>query len=543
MALTEAFSREYVVQDDARQHVFWMLRFIDPQLFPNDIIADYFQSVAPAGYAQLYQFAARLGLSPLTFNKFLPMGLGLMATAWAFGVCLQILPVPFAAFASTIVLNLTLWMKDDLVSATPRAFLYPLFLAFLYYLLRQKLLPTIGAIALTGLFYPQFVLVESGLLVLGLGLKRRSNAPSPGWRFYGVGLAIAALVLLPYALQTNEFGPTIALEDARNSAEFWRGGRSAFFHPDPGYFWLQGERSGFLPIKTPTILWVGVLLPLVMRFPRIFPLAGKFTDRIGILWQIIAVSSGLFFLSHAYLFELHLPSRYSQHSLRIVLAIASGMVFAILIGALLEMARRFAKLRWVGMTGAIVLVGILVLYPLSLKSFPKTVYKTGEAVELYKFVRETPKDTLIASLDREVDNLPSFTQRSILTGREYAIPYHTGYADEIQARMLGLIEAQYSPSLDSARQLVDRYGIDFWLLRRSAFSPEYFTVDRESWLNRFLSTSETASYNPWQEKTREALARLELGQVPALAGAIDTCTVFADPTFILLDARCIVQQP
>lgn len=45
MALQQAFSSEYVVQDDARQHVFWMQRFLEPELLPNDFIANYFQSV------------------------------------------------------------------------------------------------------------------------------------------------------------------------------------------------------------------------------------------------------------------------------------------------------------------------------------------------------------------------------------------------------------------------------------------------------------------------------------------------------------------
>ncbi|MGJ3254530.1 MAG: hypothetical protein ACFE0J_25860, partial [Elainellaceae cyanobacterium] len=49
LALQQAFSADYVVQDDARQHVFWMQRFLNPDLFPDDLIADYFQSVAPAG--------------------------------------------------------------------------------------------------------------------------------------------------------------------------------------------------------------------------------------------------------------------------------------------------------------------------------------------------------------------------------------------------------------------------------------------------------------------------------------------------------------
>jgi len=62
LALQPAFSSEYVVQDDARQHVFWMRRFLDPELFPNDIIANYFQSVAPLGYRALYYFMAKLGL-------------------------------------------------------------------------------------------------------------------------------------------------------------------------------------------------------------------------------------------------------------------------------------------------------------------------------------------------------------------------------------------------------------------------------------------------------------------------------------------------
>src|SRR5512136_2221929 len=74
------FGSPYVVQDDARQHVFWMARFLDPGLFPNDVIADYFQSVAPIGYKALYKGMALIGVDPSLFNKLLPMLLGLIAT-------------------------------------------------------------------------------------------------------------------------------------------------------------------------------------------------------------------------------------------------------------------------------------------------------------------------------------------------------------------------------------------------------------------------------------------------------------------------------
>ena len=65
----QAFAGEYVVQDDARQHVFWMQRFRDPDLFPNDLIADYFQSVAPVGYTWFYKIAALLGINPLLLSN------------------------------------------------------------------------------------------------------------------------------------------------------------------------------------------------------------------------------------------------------------------------------------------------------------------------------------------------------------------------------------------------------------------------------------------------------------------------------------------
>src|SRR5262249_44889873 len=79
-AMRQAFSSPYVIQDDGRQHVFWMWRFVDPELFRGDLIADYFQSVAPAGYSMLYRGAARLGMDPIYFSKLLPMALGVLTT-------------------------------------------------------------------------------------------------------------------------------------------------------------------------------------------------------------------------------------------------------------------------------------------------------------------------------------------------------------------------------------------------------------------------------------------------------------------------------
>ena len=123
-----AFASVYTVQDDARQHVFWMQRFADGDLFPDDMIADYFSSVAPLGYKGLYWLVNGLGLEPWLFNKILPVILGAISTVYLFLVCLEIFPVPFAGFIAVLLFNQNLWMLDDLVSGTPRAF----FLSFVF---------------------------------------------------------------------------------------------------------------------------------------------------------------------------------------------------------------------------------------------------------------------------------------------------------------------------------------------------------------------------------------------------------------------------
>ncbi len=130
LALEKAFRANYVVQDDAREYVSWMQRFMDPDLFPQDLIANYFQSITPAGYAAVYHAMAGLGITPLVFSKILPIVLGLITTVYCFGVSLQIFPVPITAFISSLLLNQSLWFKSDLASATPKAFIYPLLLAF-----------------------------------------------------------------------------------------------------------------------------------------------------------------------------------------------------------------------------------------------------------------------------------------------------------------------------------------------------------------------------------------------------------------------------
>ncbi|NJK56534.1 MAG: hypothetical protein HC939_11310 [Pleurocapsa sp. SU_5_0] len=511
---------DYTIQDDARQHVFWLQRLNDSELFRDDLIADYFSSVAPAGYKVIYWLANRLGVEPLIFNKILPLLLGVGTSIYLFLVTLEIFPVPLAGFFASLLLNQNLWLLDDLVSGTPRSFFYILFLGFIYHLLRQQLLPCILLIVLQGLFYPQVVLISAGILCLNLITQKQ------GRYLYLTGLIAAVLTVSIYKLQTAEFSEVITLATAKQLPEFYPAGRSAFFSDNPWYFWLVGKQSGFFPFEWQYFLMCsfGLLLPFISKLAHIFPLVDKINAKLKIIWQIVLTSFIWYALSHLMLFRLHLPSRYSQHTNRIAIAILSGITLTILIHKLIQQIAPHSPTRQFIIT-AIAISALL--YPTyAVQAYPHRLgYVTAKTPELYQFLRQQPKDIAIATLGESGDFIPSFAQRSVLTAREYSIPYHWDYYKQIRQRTQDLIQAQYSPNPADFRQFIQQYQIDLWLIDRPAFSAEY--LQQNDWLNQF------------QPEIQQAIANLEH---PAIAKKIDQCSIFQTPNLNVLTSKCLLEN-
>jgi hypothetical protein len=533
LAMKEAFSAESVIQDDARQHVFWTLRFLEADLFPNDLIADYFQSVAPIGYSFLYWLVANLGVSPLVFSKLLPLGLDLILTGYCWGICLQIFPVPLAGFLSTLLFNQYLWLRDDLVSGTPVAFIYPLFTAFVYYLLQKKLIPCLVSIILLGFFYPQGVLIAAGVLVLRLLSWQQGNL-----RFYLSGLLVSFAVMLFYAFQSSEYGPVIRAEEARTMLAFLEDGKSEFFVTDSGDYWVTGQRSGLMPrFQTVLPLIATGILMILFPFRRWFSLFSVTTKKVNILYEITLASLGMFVLSHLFLFRLHLPSRYTEHTLRLVSAIAGAMAFVILIAALIEISQKLQQpyhlwKQSLAISSVGLLLAIPLLNPLWMDEFPDTEYVVGRYPNLYQFLQQQPQDSLVASVIEEVNNIPVFARRSILIGGEgYPVPYHWGYYQQIQERTRDLIRAYYTPDLAVLQEFITDYGIDFILVREGVFTPEFIRESEPSdWLKQYQPITETV------------ITALEEGETSALFLLQEDCSILKEQDIEVVAASCVLRR-
>ena len=519
-----AFQSTYTIQDDVRQHIFWMQQFSDRDLFSGDLIANYFRSVAPWGFTTLYKLISGLGIDVIFFNKLSPLFIGIATSIYCFFVSFKIFPVPLAGFISSLLLDQNLWMLDDLSSGTPRAFIYPLFLGFIYYLLSEKISFCLLFIILQGLFYPQAVLISAAVLGIKSFAEKRVRF------IYLAGLLTSLIILLIYAAKTSEFGNIITLEQAKTLPEFMTGGRSAFFTDNPLDFWLIGRRSGFFPIEWQYTLMsaYGISLWWLKRYPRRFPLVKKLSDREIILPQIFLAGLLLYGLAHLFLFKLHLPGRYSQHSLRMILALLDGITIAIVWDNISSWSKRqFNRYSQLLKPFSLILIISLLLYPTyAVQAYPYRLgYVEPETTAVYQFLQQQPKDSLIATLGREGDFIPSLAKRSTLVAAEYAIPYHYGYYQQIDRRIRDLITAQYSPDLDTVKQFINKYQLNFWLISKNAWTIDY--LKNNPWLMQF------------QPEVAKAMENIKTNQQPAITQLIDRCQIFTDTDLAVMDSNCI----
>ncbi|MEL6854102.1 MAG: hypothetical protein AAFO83_03225 [Cyanobacteria bacterium J06607_13] len=540
-----ATSSTYVVQDDARYHIAWLQRLIDPALFPNDAIADYYHAIQGVGFSTFYQGVAALGIEPLFFAKVLPLLLALVATAYLFWVALLVLPVPICGLLTTLILNQNIWIRDDLISASPRAFVYPLFSAFLYYLLRGKRAGCLVSLGILGSFYPQMALVGVGLLTVRLvrwqGPRPRLSARSRDFAVWLIAVVMTGATLLLFSHQvTAQAGRLASLAEMKAWPEFQPGGRGGYFGYPKLLFWFDGLSGLRFPLFPP-VIWLGAMLPLVVwkvpdYFAKAFPLSDAITHRASVLGQLFVASVGLFFCAHIIFPTLFLPSRYSFYSMRFVLILAAGVMLTLVMECWVAWLGEqwLQRGRWsVQETGQIVGSVGLAIAVVIVPAVPQ-LFLTGQSWQvgthesLYDHIAQSPKDSLIVSLVREVnDNVPAFSERSVLVGREFVLPYHIDFYGEMRQRMRDLVTAQYSPALLEVQAFIEAYGVDLWILAQDFTDVNY--LNQQAWLLQSLE----------RRAVTVADEALESGVEPALVRVIPQCTTFRSERLIVLDAGCI----
>lgn len=459
------FLGSFVINDDARQQLYWMQRWIDPGLYPPSLLNDYAEAYVPWGVKALYRVCA-LFTDPLRASLWIS---GALFVAQC--VLLGLLAARVAgrrAFAAGVAMGwLMPFFLENISGGLSRGFASPLLAGFCLSMLSggRGMAFTLAAQAL---FIP-YIFMPCALAVLlrkGYALASGSGPVWPDGRKAWVALACCAAAVGAFSLaySAKGFGPLVSLAETAGRPEFGPQGRLDLVplpHPFLDFVYYPFERIGMFKE------WglAGGIASLVLLAPALW-LGGR-----GVNWRGLARSlsplgwTALAFLafyvvSRALAFKLFVPDRYVQYPV--------NLLYALLLAACAASA--VARLGRGPRLGAALLALALLLGALRLSGV--SLYDYSAQAPLYAAVEAaTPKDAVIAGHPETMDNVMTFAHRNAYATFELAHPWSRGYWVEFEKRLDAFFAAYYARDEAAVIDFARRSGVDFLLVEPDRLAP------------------------------------------------------------------------
>lgn len=466
------FVNPFCVNDDVRQQLFWMRRWLDPGLYPPDLLNEYSRLYVSWGVQGLYRLGV-LAFDPLFFSKIVAVALSawLGALFFATGRALKDDGLGLAALS---LCWFTTGFMEYISGGLARAFAPPLLLLFLYALLVRSRPLALGALAAQALFIPYILLLCLGALGLHLaawrlGLVRAVPVLRGPADIVAGALALGLAVAWQHGLTAAGFGPLPWASEMAGRPEFNPGGRLDLL-PLPSLAWeLAGRPWGALaPFRQGLALGIGFT---VLALPAL----GLGLRRVD--WQalrphapalgsVAAASLVLYAVARLAAFKLFLPSRYLEYSAHLFLCLGAALALDALVRPRLRGAPRW-------------LAGGLAALALCLgaaRQYGCELYDYSGDKALYAYARTTPRTARFAGHPEQMDNLLTFGQRNVHASFELAHPWSQGYWRTVGPRLERFTRAYWSADAADIRRFCAEEGIDFLVADRRHFAPAFMAA-------------------------------------------------------------------
>ena len=480
---------------DAAHHIFWLYRYVDQNLFPNDITVDYLRTSAPLGYRALYSMLAPV-FDPVIASKWVSVVL-FACSAWLAWLMGRAVPGPdadlrgFLTLAALLVM-MSLYPQTDMLATMgmQRAFGLPITLLTLLGLVSGRYLLVGLSWILAALFYPVLlpVLGLSAGVVFLRDLLRNRQMP-PRWILNGVAAALAVALALWGVPQIGALGPAIPYAEAMTMPEFGSGGRLDLWGPaQPGVAIWHGMTGLGWRIEIMVGLAIAAAIAIWQREGRLIPLGA---------WAMAVTGLGLWLLLRLYptvfMFGLYLPNRHPRW------AIAA-------FGALVLSAGAFAAYQWmrlrvrpdaqpllrVATLAVASMAALACLVPEAMRHWRQPV--DADLARTYAFLETQPKNVLIAAHPDLADYIPLFSKRSVLASTETSMPWMRGYYDLMKPRLEASLRAAYATSIVEMNAALAPYDVSLMVTGPQSWSSASYVQPHDALVQALRKQGETRGF-------------------------------------------------
>lgn len=480
----------YVVGDDARSVLVGVLRFSDPNLFPNYFLADYAEHFVNPGVRFLY-FLSSGFVDPIAFSKIISFFILVTSTIFLFKLIHEITSSMVSSTLASLFFASISTFKISIVGGFPRSFTLLLTILFLYFLIKRYWIKVFAVLASAILIHPISFLVCYGTFVLSsFSFKKGSISIDKDRKrtiSLIVSLAFATLILVPQNILNNSsnIGKTMGPAIAKTEAAYYEGGRpgnvslptqnvlQASYHQLIGPFTLNSKAktldgSGFSKEKS-----------IVTRL--LFGLT--------LLWLYIAIKKGLkivpkeitcyllsglicYSLADIFFIKLYFPDRYIANFGLISLII----VFSSLNFLLQSLDLFLVKKIWF----------TLIVFFASLGIFLASDFTSSIGMNNYfydkpilEYISKLPNDTVVAAFPAgTADSIPLLARRKSFIFQELSNPLYDQHWKWVKGKTMELFHAYYSDDLKEVEHFMESNGINYFLVDSRHFKKDFLSRDK-----------------------------------------------------------------
>lgn len=482
----EGFINPYAINDDVRQQVYWMQRFLDPELYPKDLLNEYARAYVPDGVEGMYRAVAGFAgadwdftppaasgtsfLNPIRFSNILT-GLLFLAQCLLLFAIGRIIGGRSHAWALASMGWLMPFFLDNISGGLARAFASPLLAWFVLSCLKSSRADEYLSRFAQAFFIP-YIFLPCAAASFGekfLASCRRWTKDE-SFSLFGLlavwGIPLGAAYHNAIKPQQGGFGPLVWLSETAGRPEFGPDGRldlAPLPNPFLDFVYFPFERIGlFLEFGLiPGIVSLAVLAPIVWYGGRAIDWRA-FAAKLKPLAWTGAAFLVFYIAARLMAFKLFVPDRYVQYPL--------NLFYAILLSACLAAAVKRAGLGRAACVAFIILAAVL--GAMRLKNVALYDY-SADAPLCAAVEAATPKNAMLAGHPALMDNVMTFGRRNAYAAFELAHPWSRGYWEQLRPRLDAFFETYYAADKERVARFARETNVDFLLVDEAHFTPEF----------------------------------------------------------------------
>ena len=475
-----SYINPYVINDDVRQHIWWMASFQDPHLFQNDLLTRYAASLQNGGILIIF-YCTSFIVDPIVMSKILPLILFTYSAGYLFRLIKHLTNDNFTAAFTTICFLITPVFLHNTVGGHAHTFGFCFLLMFLYYFVTRAFTKASSILILQALTFPIVFVLSTLTFFVSFFFQKRQH---PDGRVKS-GKMISFIVCFSIALgilttkfvffSNPEIGHPVSMAQMKGNPEFYNGARwpllpvpfvltEAAKNAKTGIFLFDAARKNHWPKLLRALIDRVKIIHLILIFSALFIVIKnkKLFFPVEFIY-LAAASLFMYILAQIFLLKLYAPDRYTAYSLPLITLILFGLIVGKGVGAI---KKKHLKTSLIAFIFIFCFAGINLNRDIGLADFTKNK-------PVFIMASRLPKDALIAAHPYLADGIPTFAKRKVFLKWELSVPLFDKYWNTVKTRTFDFFNAYYSDDPQVIVAFAQKYNIDYILVDETHFDKNY----------------------------------------------------------------------